>query len=593
MRQVARLLAFAALLCITATAPIRAQERSLPPPLPRGGYCGGLLPCAESGDDIAAHLRFLGGADSVAGNLSPSFAGSLSFTVPDGWAELGVTLPFGWRPAGGGMTFTAGPFSLWARLSPPILAGLGSEERHRGVYLAGWLSYDSTAAPLNGGGLVYPDTETYGLILGWRWWRVNASLYGAYQEADSRQYRGGEGGASLWLTLSRAVGLQVGGEVLGRAGQHDGQPGAAGLEGVLAFRFFDEYGIQAGGLYTRALSANAPAAGVGGLASLGWSIGRGFRIPAPPRSPPPDGLAYRRQLDQVLGSRFPMRPAAPGSYCEREPAATSPAQPLPWLARPSLLPSGPSSRGVASLFRRGCRVAGFMGFLPPMQLVPPPVEAEPVREEEVREEESTRDEATHRRPLDEDEIRRPGEAIRPRGPRPDPVPGRWTPPQQHESIGMPRGEDGRVLPSSASGARDPSPPEEWMPEIRPGRGQTRGTAPAQSSQTVRSTGTRGPYDDLKPPHNVGAAEPTTRAQRARMLKRNEDLNGGRLIDDNTGDELVRPKRHLPGVRPPDNEAHVDHVVPRVQGGGNDYPNLRVTSRRYNLQKGARAEPKEK
>ena len=74
-----------------------------------------------------------------------------------------------------------------------------------------------------------------------------------------------------------------------------------------------------------------------------------------------------------------------------------------------------------------------------------------------------------------------------------------------------------------------------------------------------------------------------------MLKENERVNRdkGGLQDDRDGTPLVWPKRHRRGVRPPDNEAQVDHVVPRSKGGNNDYNNLRVRSRSANIKKGDR------
>ena len=72
-------------------------------------------------------------------------------------------------------------------------------------------------------------------------------------------------------------------------------------------------------------------------------------------------------------------------------------------------------------------------------------------------------------------------------------------------------------------------------------------------------------------------------QRRETLKENATRNGG-LRDDQDGTPLVYPQRPRKGVRPPDNEAQIDHVVPRSKGGTNDYSNLRVRSRKANGQK---------
>lgn len=72
-------------------------------------------------------------------------------------------------------------------------------------------------------------------------------------------------------------------------------------------------------------------------------------------------------------------------------------------------------------------------------------------------------------------------------------------------------------------------------------------------------------------------------QRREMLKDNDGRNGG-LKDDQDGTPLVYPKRHRKGVRPPDNEANIDHVIPKAKGGTNDYGNLRVRARKANIDK---------
>lgn len=74
-------------------------------------------------------------------------------------------------------------------------------------------------------------------------------------------------------------------------------------------------------------------------------------------------------------------------------------------------------------------------------------------------------------------------------------------------------------------------------------------------------------------------------QKKLMREENAAANGGGMKDDRTGEPLVPPKRHLKGVTPPDNEAHIDHVHPRSKGGSNDYGNLQVIGRKHNLAKG--------
>jgi len=50
-------------------------------------------------------------------------------------------------------------------------------------------------------------------------------------------------------------------------------------------------------------------------------------------------------------------------------------------------------------------------------------------------------------------------------------------------------------------------------------------------------------------------------------------------------KLAQPEQHKRGVRPPDNEAHVDHIEPKSKGGSNSGSNARIISRKENLKKG--------
>jgi hypothetical protein len=61
------------------------------------------------------------------------------------------------------------------------------------------------------------------------------------------------------------------------------------------------------------------------------------------------------------------------------------------------------------------------------------------------------------------------------------------------------------------------------------------------------------------------------------------------LDDVTGQPLVRPQQHTLGKRPPDNEAQIDHVYPRSEGGPNTYSNADVRARIDNIKKGRKIE----
>ena len=52
-------------------------------------------------------------------------------------------------------------------------------------------------------------------------------------------------------------------------------------------------------------------------------------------------------------------------------------------------------------------------------------------------------------------------------------------------------------------------------------------------------------------------------------------------------EPVPAQQHKKGVTPPTNETHVDHVIPRVEGGRGEPDNGQVLCRDCNLEKGAK------
>jgi hypothetical protein len=96
--------------------------------------------------------------------------------------------------------------------------------------------------------------------------------------------------------------------------------------------------------------------------------------------------------------------------------------------------------------------------------------------------------------------------------------------------------------------------------------------------------TRGPCSHLEDDRNVASGKDCGGTQKRNILAENEKNNGGQLRDDVTGEKLVRPKKYEGGKRPPDNEAQVDHGVPRSHGGSNSNANAWVRSRISNMVK---------
>jgi hypothetical protein len=77
----------------------------------------------------------------------------------------------------------------------------------------------------------------------------------------------------------------------------------------------------------------------------------------------------------------------------------------------------------------------------------------------------------------------------------------------------------------------------------------------------------------------------TDAVREKVIQENADANGGTNKCEICNGDVMRVQNRS-GVRPPDNQLHLDHVQAVANGGTNDVKNLRVTCRICNLKKGA-------
>jgi hypothetical protein len=104
---------------------------------------------------------------------------------------------------------------------------------------------------------------------------------------------------------------------------------------------------------------------------------------------------------------------------------------------------------------------------------------------------------------------------------------------------------------------------------------------------------RGPYANLQDSSSVGVGKDFTRSQKRRVLKQNIQLSGGVIRSDNDGGILSLPKKHRRGETPPDNEAQIDHIIPKkprdpsLAPGSNSFSNAQVLSRAQNRAKSNR------
>ncbi|TYQ27274.1 RHS repeat-associated core domain-containing protein [Pseudanabaena sp. UWO310] len=99
-----------------------------------------------------------------------------------------------------------------------------------------------------------------------------------------------------------------------------------------------------------------------------------------------------------------------------------------------------------------------------------------------------------------------------------------------------------------------------------------------------------PYSHLQDSPSVGAGKDFTAAQKRKILEENRSRNGGELRDDDTDELLVPSQKSIKGITPPQNEAQVDHIIPKnpadpdVSAGTNSYKNAKVISRANNRAK---------
>ncbi|WP_289064308.1 PAAR-like protein [uncultured Zobellia sp.] len=99
-----------------------------------------------------------------------------------------------------------------------------------------------------------------------------------------------------------------------------------------------------------------------------------------------------------------------------------------------------------------------------------------------------------------------------------------------------------------------------------------------------------PYKHLDDGPSVGQGKDFTAAQKKKIYDANRKRNGGVLKDDDTGEILIEAQKSKKGVTPPQNEAQVDHIIPKkpdnpdVTPGSNSYENAKVISRKNNRAK---------
>ena len=92
------------------------------------------------------------------------------------------------------------------------------------------------------------------------------------------------------------------------------------------------------------------------------------------------------------------------------------------------------------------------------------------------------------------------------------------------------------------------------------------------------------YSDILDSKTVGPGKVFTPAQKAKILEKNRNANGGLLRSDIDGTILDAPAKDMPGTKTNMNSAQVDHKIAKSKRGTNSNSNAQVVSKEQNTKK---------
>ena len=133
---------------------------------------------------------------------------------------------------------------------------------------------------------------------------------------------------------------------------------------------------------------------------------------------------------------------------------------------------------------------------------------------------------------------------------------------------------------TVTSTRRKAPPGEEPPEI---------TTTITTNETGSVTTTRTKPLAVTPATGTAggprAGKPFTHKGKTEIDTANAARNGGTNVCENCGSNVVPAQRSQKGVRPPGNERHRDHKIPKSKGGDGDPSNGEILCRDCNLEKG--------
>lgn len=271
----------------------------MPPHLPAaqglGVQCPLVLSCPQA-DDTALHLTYQLRLSQPHGSDQVVVGGSVGASVTVArWVELGMHLTGHYGHSMGRIT---GPWTVWARLTPPFLAALGSDRIDRGLFLGAEFREQITTGAFDGGGHLLPDAFQMSALADWQLNHLVLRAQLGLDLADAGRYRGAAAGAGAWITAlqGKEVRFEVGGEVLAQVAG----AGAFQLTAAAGFRVWE----QTTGLLTGAAWVRAPDL------ELDWSVaiygsasfGRGYRSSRPLSFLDPLNFALLGFRDPLVGA---------------------------------------------------------------------------------------------------------------------------------------------------------------------------------------------------------------------------------------------------------------------------------------------------